>query len=46
MKTKYTIYEIDGSSKIYSDDWPNNPPYRMIADLIRPILGGAELEHV
>lgn len=44
--TKYTIYRPDGSSDDNTVDWPAAPKYDAIAALIRPLLMGANLEHV
>lgn len=45
MNTTYTIYRADGTQEEGSVDWPHEPGYQMLKDLIGPIVGGP-LEHV
>jgi len=46
MITKYQILRPDGTVADAEVDWPATPHYTMIAALIRPLIGGAHLEHV
>jgi hypothetical protein len=46
MKTKYTIFYPDGTEVSVDVDWPENPGYRQICALVRPLLNDAEMEHV
>ena len=46
MKTTYRIFRIDGKATAGVVDWPKEPGYDKIAALIKPLLGGHDLEHV
>lgn len=46
MKTTYTVIKPDGTQTDGEVDWPKEPGYTKIAALVRPLLDGAELEHV
>jgi hypothetical protein len=46
MTTKYQIIRTDGTMTNEIIDWPREPGYDAIAELIRPLIGGAHLEHV
>jgi hypothetical protein len=46
MGTGYTIYRTDGTSERREASLSPEPGYDALAQLIRPILDGADLEHV
>lgn len=48
MKTEYTIFRVgDGAVERGEVDWPREPGYHKIRDLVEPILGDGEpMEHV
>ncbi len=46
MNTTYRVLRADGSETISEIDWPADPGYHRIKDLIEPLLDGAYLEHV
>ena len=43
--TGYTIYHADGSEEFFEVDWPLNPTYDDIEQLLAPIIG-RPIEHV
>jgi hypothetical protein len=45
MITGYTIYRPDGSEEHREVDWPRNPGYELIRNLVEPIVEGP-MEHV
>lgn len=47
MKTTATIIRADGTEEQRELDWPHEPGYHAIRDLVEPVLGaGRFLEHV
>lgn len=46
METKYRVIKADGTETEGSVDWPIEPGYFEIKDLVVPLLDGALLEHV
>lgn len=48
MKTTYTIYHTDGNRVAASVDWPEEPGFHRIRQLVQPIVGfpSGEIEHV
>jgi hypothetical protein len=44
--TTYHILAADGSRATHTVDWPHEPGYDRIKQLIEPLLDGAHLEHV
>ena len=46
METFYTILRPNGSQERLSVDWPEEPSYEQIRDLVEPILGDCDMEHV
>lgn len=46
MRTDYTIYHPDGVREHRFVEWPEDPGYELIRDVVKPILNGGELEHV
>ena len=46
MKTTYTIYRVGEKPETCEVDWPEEPGYHRIDKLVRPLLDGANLEHV
>lgn len=46
MKTKMIIMKANGTSEEREIDLPEDPGYDVLASLIRPLLDGADLEHV
>lgn len=46
MKTQYHIYRVGKPVETAEIEWPKEPGYRLIKELMMPLLDGAELEHV
>lgn len=46
MKTTYTVLRPDGAQVDGEVDWPQEPGYDRISSVVRPLLDGADLEHV
>jgi hypothetical protein len=46
MKTVYHVMKTDGTKQTDEIDWPAEPDYPHIKNLIEPLIGGAPLEHV
>ena len=45
METSYTIYRPDGTQERRAVDWPEEPSYAAIRDLVQPLVGNP-MEHV
>jgi len=46
METRYTIYNVDGTTEDRTVDWPKEPGYEAVRKITDPVLNGAWLEHV
>lgn len=46
VNTVYRILRADGAESTCQVDWPVDPGYHRLKDLIVPLLDGAHLEHV
>ena len=46
MRTTYRILRPNGQHEAREVEWPADPTYHQIERLIKPLLGGEDLEHV
>ncbi|WP_336801667.1 hypothetical protein [Kaistia sp. MMO-174] len=46
MRTAFTIYRVDAEPEQAEADLPEQPGYRLLRDLLTPLLDGARFEHV
>lgn len=46
MQFSYTIYRPDGSHSDHTIDWPAEPDYKQLEDLLNPLIGCQWFEHV
>ena len=46
MITRYTVYHVDGTEVSGEVDWPKSPGFTRINELVRPLIGCENIEHV